>query len=252
MPAKPFTIAKTLTETQWKREIKKAPVTVIGSNDKLSKSNIHQWTLPALTASVIKKNKLTTMKTCPMAEACAEACYACQGGYLFKQAMVDHTRKLQAYIDNPTDLAFRIVDRIQRIRKLNAIRIHDSGDFFNRTYAMWWINIMKALPNVQFYAYTKQVAMFKKLEEKGLIPDNFSVIYSYGGKQDHLINEKVDRHSKVFASHEEMVAAGYADTSEKDDNAANPAIKNIGLVYHGKISVETALQGETIMGGVAA
>ena len=251
MSVKPFTIAKSLTEKQWVKAIKQDPNNLIESNSKLKKSNIYQWTVPALTASVVKNGKLVTMKTCPMAEACAEACYACQGGYLFKSSMVSHTRKLQAYIDDPTNLAFDIVNDLQRIRKIKALRIHDSGDFFNRTYAMWWINIMKALPNIKFYAYTKQVAMFKKLTEKGLIPDNFTIIYSFGGKQDHMINEKVDRHSKVFSSHAAMKAAGYSDTTEKDDNAANPKIKNVGLVYHGKVKVTTALGGKTVMGQAA-
>lgn len=221
---------------------------VIGyNNSKLKKSKFYQWSLPAYTASIVRKGKLTTMKTCPQAGSCADACYACQGAFNFTTPMIASSRNLQSYFNEPIQLSNTIIRDIKSLKVIKAFRIHDSGDFFDRNYAMWWMNIVKSIPTVQFYAYTKSVSMFKRFQEQGLIPPNMSIIFSYGGKEDHLIDESKDRHAKVFASHDEMNKAGYADTTEKDDNAANPSIQKIGLVYHGTITTDKALQGRSVM-----
>lgn len=243
---KPFNIAKSLTQEEWINAITQPPREVIGSNSKLAKTDFWQWTIPALTAAVVIRGKLVDgYKTCPMAGECARLCYACQGGYVFKSSMVAHTRNLQAYFDDPMDLADRIVKDIASKRKLRAFRIHDSGDFFNKTYALWWIGIVNRLPNVQFYAYTKQVKMFKETLAE-VIPTNLTLIYSFGGKQDDLIDPATDRHSKVWPEKSAMLAAGYADTTDTDEHAANPDIKNIGLVYHGVLGVDKAFSNASM------
>ena len=57
------------------------------------------------------------------------------------------------------------------------------------------------------------------------------IIYSLGGSQDHLIDQKVDRHSKIFNSLDELLKEGYIDTSKNDSNAIKDNHK-IGLVMH--------------------
>lgn len=218
----------------WVDAITKAPKSMIASNSKLRKSHIHQFSLPAFKAAVVVNGKLAEMKTCPSAGECASFCYASQGTYVFSCSMIAHARNLQYYLDHTDAFKAQIIQEISKIRTLTAFRIHDSGDFFSKEYALAWFEIIKALPKVQFYAYTKQVLMFKRLIGQGLMPSNLSVIYSFGGKADHLIDDALDRHSKVFASHEEMEAAGYSDTTDTDDNAADPSKRCIGLVYHGK------------------
>ena len=42
-------------------------------------------------------------------------------------------------------------------KKANIIRIHVSGDFFNESYFMAWLQVAKLRPNVLFYAYTKSL-----------------------------------------------------------------------------------------------
>lgn len=227
-------IALGLTPEQWMEAIQKVPTSMIASNTKLRKSNIYQFSLPAFHASIVKNGKLTLAKTCPSAGICSRFCYASQGTFEFSVVLIAHTRNLQFYLNDREAFKSRMVSDILRIKKLKAFRVHDSGDFFSRQYALDWFEIMHMLPNVQFYAYTKMVPLFIKLQHEGLIPKNFSVIYSYGGTHDYLINEATDRHSKVFASHEEMLKADYADTYETDDNAADPTKRCIGLVYHGK------------------
>lgn len=231
---------------EWTEAITQAPKTMIASNTKLRKSRIHQFSLPAFKASVIVGGKLTTIKTCPSAGECGTFCYASQGTYLFNCSMVAHARNLQHYLTNTGDFKSQLINEISKIRKLRAFRIHDSGDFFSRQYALDWFEVINALPNVQFYAYTKMVPLFNRFKSEGLIPKNLSIIYSFGGKHDHLIDLNVDRHSKVFSSHEEMVESGYSDTTDTDTNAADPTKRCIGLVYHGKKKFSGNAVGEVL------
>jgi len=84
-----------------------------------------------------------------------------------------------------------------------------------------------------FYAYTKQVKMFKDIVQD--IPANFKLIFSYGGKQDNLINPEIDRHSWVFESTSDLDSKGYIDASQ-DDMLALTDNPKVGLVYHGNKS----------------
>lgn len=243
MSLKVRTIAKEMSAEQFKSQIVMAPNSLIASNRKLRKSHIWQWTIPALTAAIVKNGELKTVTTCPMAGECANACYAMQGAYNFSSSVVAHTRKLQFMKDHPSLWQSQIIAEIASKRLLKAFRIHDSGDFMSMKYALQWFEVIKALPNVQFYAYTKMVAMFKGALKKH-IPTNLSLIFSYGGKNDHLIDPDNDRHSKVFPDHASMIAADYHDTSETDGHAADPSKIRIGLVYHGKVKFKGGMTGE--------
>ena len=81
------------------------------------------------------------------------------------------------------------------------------------------------------------VRLFKDLTARKELPANLTLIYSYGGTEDKLIDPKVDRHSAVFSSEEELLAAGYADSSE-DDAVALGTNPKIGLIYHGTKNIE--------------
>lgn len=228
-------IAKDMTADQWMGAIKTRPRKLLASNGKLAKANIHQFSIPAAEASIVKGGEVSKMKTCPMAGACLNFCYAQVGSYAFKASLVAHTRNLQYVLDLPFDFADQMIKEINAKRKVHAIRIHDSGDFFNRAYFLVWKSIMDQCPAVQFYAYTKMVPLFKKLDAEGMLPKNFTVIYSQGGKFDHLIDKDKDRHSHVFSSEEDCIAAGYVLNELDDMPATDRSIKKIGLVVHGPI-----------------
>jgi hypothetical protein len=72
------------------------------------------------------------------------------------------------------------------------------------------------------------------LIKKTDLPDNYDIIFSDSGKQKHLINEKKDRHTKIFSSSFDLVSAGYVDSSEYDLNATKwySNSKKIGLIFH--------------------
>ena len=71
--------------------------------------------------------------------------------------------------------------------RADYIRVHVGGDFFNENYMMAWYMVAKLYPSIKFYAYTKSIRWMSELEY--LRPDNFSMIASYGSKEDALIDE---------------------------------------------------------------
>ena len=184
--------------------------------------------------------------TCPNAGACAAGCYARQGAYVWPAVRAASEARYQLTKDTDafkTAMAKEFV-RINRLAARDAkqlvIRIHDSGDFYSWPYFLAWIDIMKQFPEVVFYAYTKQVSMLTG----ATIPDNFKLNFSYGGKQDALINPKMSN-SKVFKTLADLKRAGYHDTSKDDSHAFSSAkTRRIGLVYHGAKSFDKTAWGK--------
>jgi len=180
----------------------------------------------------------TGLITCPAAGSCKIGCYAQQGAYVFGNVRpvfewrlkVTQSDEFISMMQAELDDAKR---RAHKRRKRVVIRIHDSGDFYSVPYLKRWLAIMDANKDVEFYAYTKQVRLFKRLET----PPNFRLIFSEGG----LFDSEIDlnrHHSRVFRTHAELHAAGYADASEDDLVAGLGANPRIGLVYHGAASKE--------------
>lgn len=172
------------------------------------------------------------MFTCPNAGACAKGCYALAGAYRFSNVAQAFERRLT--ITQSEDFVRIMLQDIDKNRA-ERIRIHDSGDFYSEEYLDKWLEIVRARPNVQFYAYTKMVSLFKRRLKD--IPSNFVVIFSFGGTEDKLIDVSKDRHSLVFTALKELKSRGYANASEQDDIALGKNPK-IGLVYHGTKNIE--------------
>lgn len=89
-------------------------------------------------------------------------------------------------------------DMIQEIQdnKVTLIRIHTAGDFYNWQYFQKWITIIKALPEVTFFAYTKQASFVKWYLEHEL--PNFKMTYSMGGLMDKYAIEHGLPHCTVI------------------------------------------------------
>ena len=68
-----------------------------------------------------------------------------------------------------------------------SIRIHAAGDFFNQDYFDMWVEIAKENPEIEMWAYTKSISYWVKRIDG--IPSNLILTASYGGRQDHLIQE---------------------------------------------------------------
>jgi hypothetical protein len=219
---------------------------LLTQNGKMKKSSqsgnvVVNWTIPAF-------QSLTGLKTCPNAGLCAAGCYARQGAYMFGNVRRVHEAKL-ALTQTDTFVSEMIVEIDRWLKKRQTkslkVRIHDAGDFYSREYAAKWFEIMRHFETdsrVSFYAYTKQVQMFKTTNAD-LIPSNFILIFSYGGRQDGLISASRDRHSRVFQSVDALTAAGYVDASHDDMLALGPNPK-VGLCYHGTRNFENTKWGK--------
>jgi hypothetical protein len=196
-------------------------------NRELRADGIFTWTLPALAA------KLSTgknMLVCPSAGVCAQLCYARSGTYNFSNVKKAHVRNLESIVNDPEGWKNQLTNELKakRYQGGKSVRIHDSGDFFTEQYFLLWLDIAKENPHVFFYAYTKEVAMVKKHE----LPDNFVIIFSMGGTQDHLVDKEKDRHADVFPSIEALEEAGYSDQEASDLLAATLPTTKIGIVVN--------------------
>lgn len=196
-------------------------------NRELRADGIFTWTLPALAA------KLSTgknMLVCPSAGVCAQLCYARSGTYNFSNVKKAHVRNLESVINDPEKWKAELTNELKakRYQGGKSVRIHDSGDFFSEQYFLLWLDIAKENPHVFFYAYTKEVAMVKKHE----LPENFVIIFSMGGTQDHLVDKEKDRHADVFPSIEALEEAGYSDQEASDLLAATLPTTKIGIVVN--------------------
>jgi hypothetical protein len=195
---------------------------------KMSGVKTYNWGIPAYKSA-------SGFKTCPNAAACVKGCYATQGAYVFSNVAAVFERRLK--LSQSPEFVSTIDAEIKR-RNVKRLRIHDSGDFYSLSYFDAWMWIIERNPQTQFYAYTKRVSLVKGYRAlKRALPSNFTVIYSFGGTEDKLIDVTRDRHSWVFTSVKELKSAGYAD-AHKNDSVALGDNPKIGLVYHGNKSIE--------------
>ena len=185
-------------------------------NAKVSKLDAVSFGLPA-------GESRTGFVVCFGAGACKNPCYARQGFYTM--ATVAEPREFNLEQSKGPDFVRHAVADLASIKQ-SIIRIHDSGDFYSQEYLDKWATVAGFYPHKTFYAYTKSLKLdFSKL------PHNFRIVQSMGGKFDTMID--VSRpHSRIFATHEARIAAGYFDGSITDEPAIRGEIK-IGLVYHG-------------------
>jgi Gene product 88 len=212
-------------------------------NRELRKDGIFTWSIPALS---VKTTKGEFVSTCPNADACASLCYARSGTYRFKNVKAAHLRNLEMILDDLNGWRSLMEDELNHPRYDSAfVRIHDSGDFFSSEYLDAWIEIAERIPDVTFYAYTKEVKMVKSRQ----LPSNFVIVFSMGGKQDHFIDKDNDRHAEVFPSLEALEFAGYSDQGESDLLAITLPTNKIGIVAN-KIPHLKKKQGDATFGEI--
>ena len=207
-------------------------------NKKISNSANDTTTLYNYGIPAYKSN--TGLVTCPLAGSCGKegGCYAQQGAYTWSNVAQAYENRLavaessQFVSQMSKELAVKI-KTAKRQKKQLVIRIHDSGDFYNVRYVNKWLEIVQLHPEVNFYAYTKMVPIFKKLQKSKNFPSNLTIIYSEGGLVDNLIDRTKDRHSRVFPDLASLLQAGYDDASKDDTVAYKSVSGKIGLIYHG-------------------
>lgn len=164
---------------------------------------------------------------CPMAKECVKFCYARKGAYIWSNVKPAFEKRYE--LSKTDQFVTAMYNEITK-KKPDYVRVHDSGDYYSRAYLQKWIDIANLFPEVKFYSYTNMVQMFKNIE----LPENFDVIFSNSGKQVHLIDKAIDRHTDIFKSESDLTAAGYINASKIDLYATKWFNKNkkVGLIYH--------------------
>ena len=106
------------------------------------------------------------------------------------------------------------------------VRIHGGGDFFNQAYFDAWLTVVASNPCRTFWAFTKSLNFWvRRLDQ---IPINFTLTASYGGTQDHLIEQHGLKHCRVFKTLTEVEASGLP--LDTDDTAAMSGPGNFALL----------------------
>jgi hypothetical protein len=189
------------------------PERLLTQNSELREEGIWNWTIPAL-ATRLRDGR--TVKTCPAAGVCALACYARNGTYNFPGVVERHQQNLAYVLDDLGGWQRQMVAELGHPRHAGGwVRIHDAGDFFSDRYLAAWLRVMAWRPEVNFYAYTKEVARVKRMVEPAP-PRNFRWVYSYGGTEDHLLDPERDRVADVFPDDEAIRAAGWHNQDASD------------------------------------
>lgn len=167
--------------------------------------------------------------TCVGVGVCKDQCFGKQGRYRFPCLKEKLLRNYEA--SKQDDFVKRMVAEIY-LNGCDTFRIHTVGDFYIGEYIDKWIAICYQLPDVQFYAYTKTIPPFVSGNYTKL-PPNLRIIFSYGGKYDHLIPADAP-HCHIFRTKRELIKAGYKYANDSDLVALK--YDKIGIVYHGKKS----------------
>jgi len=174
---------------------------------------VWNWSLPAWAGRLADGR---TFNTCPSAGICAQACYARHGTYTWPVVRAKHQANLMFVMDDLPAWETAMVAELGAPNFHGAwIRIHDAGDFFDDAYLLAWLRICRARPDVNFYAYTKEVDRFRRLTEPNP-PANFLWVYSYGGTQDAALNPATDRVADMFPDEAAIAAAGWASQEASD------------------------------------
>jgi len=165
--------------------------------------------------------------TCPFADACVKFCYAKKGAYIWSNVKPAFEKRYQ--LSKTDDFVNKMNQEIIK-KKPDYVRVHDSGDYYSNAYLRKWLAVAIHNPQVRFYSYTNCVSMLKNTK----LPDNYDIIFSDSGKQKHLIDEKKDRHTRIFSTHNELISAGYTDASSVDLMATKWFNKTnkVGLIFH--------------------
>ena len=199
---------------------------LLTQNSKIKKTSKH-FGVKLMNFGIPAYKSASGKLTCPMADACVKFCYAKKGAYIWSNVQPAFEARYQL---SKTDKFVDAVNDEIRRKKPDFVRVHDSGDYYSKAYLNKWIAVAIHNPTVRFYSYTNMIDMIKKTE----LPENYDIIFSDSGKQKHLINEKHDRHTKIFTSSSDLNDAGYVDSSDYDLNATKwySKSKKVGLIFH--------------------
>ena len=141
---------------------------------------------------------IPAVNTCPFRTAlCEGACYAVKAETVYPDVLPSRHRNVEftkspIFVDVMSEY-IKLVSENERKRKNRKIwfRIHESGDFYNRTYFLKWVQIAKNNPDVLFLAYTKSIAFINPSE----LPENLVIRASiWADTREYLRKESFEKY----------------------------------------------------------
>lgn len=200
---------------------------LLTQNSKIKKTSKHFNTRLFNFGITAYKSHKTGRLICPFADKCVKYCYAQKGAYSWSNVRPAFEKRYEATLQ---DNFVQMMTAEIRKKKAKYVRVHDSGDYYSRSYRDKWFEIARLNSDVRFYSYTNSLDLFRNVD----IPPNFDLIFSDGGSLRHTIDKEKERHSIVFGTKHQLVSEGYTDASEYDLYATkwfNPTNK-VGLLFH--------------------
>ena len=149
------------------------------------------WSCPFADVCLSKADKITGKIT--DGENCQYRCYAAS-----IESAFTNTRKAHWYNYNlltSPDGDKRKCKPVYKIVKLinaslpktaEVVRIHSSGDYFHPNYFNAWVQVASMHPEIIFFGYTKGLQYVKADK-----PENFKLVYSWGGKLDSKVTSDI-------------------------------------------------------------
>lgn len=118
---------------------------------------------------------------------------------------------------------------IENHQQRPIVRAHVGGDFFKEDYFLAWMDLARLFDPTQFYSYTKRIDLW--VMHMNLIPSNFELNASRGGKFDDLIDIHKLKSAEVVYSLEEAKQKGL-ELDHDDSHAYKPG-RSFGHLIHG-------------------
>lgn len=114
---------------------------------------------------------------------------------------------------------------------LGILRYHVGGEFFNQDYFDAAVEVAETYSDRLFYAYTKSLPFLVNWE---VLPSNFVITASRGGRRDDLIDTYSLREAVVVLD-EQTAWDADLEIDHDDTHAADPANRNksFALLIHG-------------------
>jgi methionyl-tRNA formyltransferase len=117
----------------------------------------------------------------------------------------------------------------ESLPKVDIVRIHVSGDFFNAAYFLAWCKAAARNPQILFYAYTKSLPIW--IANRASVPSNLVLTASQGGLHDSLIAQHGLKTAQVVFSIEEANKLGLV-IDHDDTHAMDANCQSFALLIH--------------------
>ncbi len=106
-------------------------------------------------------------------------CYAAKAEMQYSAVFMG--RRVNFHVSKSSEFMGLLIQEL-RIYGVKVLRIHSSGDFYNTPYYNDWRTIVKTMPDVDFFGYTKNLHVMRWTRDDPL--PNLHLIYSWGGVDD--------------------------------------------------------------------